>query len=151
MRRQWMLVAILTGLVAACSPGADPERPTGVPTSASWAGNVEGGTWVDCEPVPSVPNRYACRTWFETGGAMIAEGQYLLRHRRWNQQALRSEYTEPASNALPGFDTFDGRWIRLKGDHVLLPDGVIIYPDSPEHGKRQTYRLGVEAGAAEAY
>ena len=82
---------------------------------------------------------------------MIAEGQYLLRHRRWNQHALRSEYTEPASSALPGFDTFDGRWIRLKGDNVLLPDGVITYPDSPEHGKRQTYRLGVETGAAAAY
>ena len=151
MRRQLMLIAILTSLVTACSPGADPERPAGLPASASWAGNVEGGTWIDCEPVPSAPNRYACRTWYETGGALISEGQYLLRHRRWDQQALRSEYTEPVGSTLPGFKTFDGRWIVLKNDHVLLPDGVISYPDSAEHGKRQTYRLGVEAGAAEAY
>ena len=102
MRRQLMLIAIVTGLVAACSPGADPERPPGVPASASWAGNVEGGTWIDCEPVPSVPNRYVCRAWFQTG-AMISEGQYLLRHRSWNQQALRSEYTEPVSRVTAWF------------------------------------------------
>ena len=29
MRRQLMLIAIVTGLVTACSPGADPERPAG--------------------------------------------------------------------------------------------------------------------------
>ncbi len=150
MRRQLMLIAILAGLVTACSPGADPERPPGVPASASWAGNVEGGTWLECEPVASVPNRYTCRAWFPTG-AVISEGQYLLRHRTWNQQALRSEYTEPASSALPGFLTFDGRWIMLKGDHVLLPDGAINYPDGTGHGKRQAYSLGVETGAAEDY
>ncbi len=151
MRRQLLLIAIVTGFVSACSPGADPERPSGLPASASWAGNVEGGTWIDCEPVPSAPDRYVCRTWYEAGGALISEGQYLLRHRRWNQQALRSEYTAPVGNALPGFKTFDGRWIILNDDHVLLPDGVISYPDSAEHGKRQTYSLGVETGAAEAY
>lgn len=150
MRRELMLIAIVTGLVTACSPGADPERPTGVPASASWAGNVEGGTWIECKPVPSVPNRYACRAWFQAG-AMISEGQYLLRHRRWNQQALRSEYTEPVSSALPAFKSFDGRWITLKDDHVLLPDGVISYPDNAEHGKRQAYSLGVETGTAEDY
>lgn len=151
MRRQLMLIAILAGLVMACSPGADPERPASVPASASWAGNVEGGTWIDCEPVASVPNRYTCRAWFPVTGAMISEGQYLLRHRIWNQQALRSEYTEAVSSVLPGFKTFDGRWIMLKGDHVLLPDGVISYPDGPEHGKRQSYSLGVETGAAVDY
>ncbi|MEZ5561468.1 MAG: hypothetical protein R3F27_00730 [Gammaproteobacteria bacterium] len=150
MNRELMLVAVVTGLVAACSPGADPERPANVPASASWAGNVEGGTWIACEPVPSTSDRYACRAWFRTG-AMISEGQYLLRQRSWNQQALRSEYREATSDVLPGYKTFDGRWIMLKNDHVLLPDGVINYPDSAGHGKRQSYSLGIETGAAEEY
>jgi hypothetical protein len=82
---------------------------------------------------------------------MISEGEYLLRQRRWNQQALRSEYTEPVGGVLPDFETFDGRWIMLADEHVLLPDGVINYPDSAGSGKRQTYSLGVEVGAAQAY
>jgi hypothetical protein len=151
MRRQLLLIAILTGLMTGCSSGDDPERPAGVPVSASWAGNVEGGTWIDCEAVALAPGRYTCQAWFPTTGAMISEGQYLLRRRSWNQQALRSEYTEAASNVLPGVETFDGRWILLRDEHVLLPDGVISYPDGPQHGKRQTYSLGVEAGALVDY
>lgn len=152
MSRQLILIAILTGAgLVACSPGANPKRPAAVPASASWVGNVEGGSWIDCAPLPSTPDRYSCRAWFPDTGAMISEGQYLLRHRKWNQQALRSEYSVPVSSGLPDFKAFDGRWITLQGDHVLLPDGVISYPDSPEHGKRQTYSLGVETGAVEAY
>jgi hypothetical protein len=100
--------------------------------------------------VPSTQDRHVCRAWFRTG-AIISEGQYVLRKRRWNQQALRSEYSEPARKVLPGFETFDGRWIMLVDEHVLLPDGVIDYPDGAGHGKRQAYSLGVEAGAAVDY
>ena len=150
MHRGFMLVAIVMGFVAACSSGSDPERPPGVPAGASWTGNIEGGTWIECEPVPSTADRYLCRAWFRTG-AMISEGQYLLRQRRWNQQALRSEYTEAVGRVLPDFETFDGRWIMLADEHVLLPDGVISYPDGAGSGKRQTYSLGVETGAAVAY
>ncbi|MBM4221026.1 MAG: hypothetical protein FJ170_03650 [Gammaproteobacteria bacterium] len=150
MRFQSTLVATVLGLVAACSPGSGPERPVNVPASASWTGNVEGGVWLDCQPVPEVSDRHACRAWFQTG-TMISQGEYLLRHRIWNQQALRSEFSEPVVGVLPAFETFDGRWIFLKDDHVLLPDGVISYPDSQEHGKRQSYSLGVETGAAEEY
>lgn len=150
MHRELMLVTIVTGFVAACGFGADPDRPPGVPATASWAGNVEGGAWIDCEPVPSTTDRYVCKAWFQTG-AMISEGQYLLRQRRWNRQALRSEFTEPVGRVLPDFKAFDGRWITLMDEHVLLPDGVIDYPDSAEHGKRQTYSLGVETGTVKAY
>ena len=150
MRRELMIVAVITGFVAACSSGSDPERPPGVPTSARWTGNIEGGTWIECQPEPSTADRYFCRTWFQTG-ALISEGRYLLRKRRWNQQALRSEYTAPVGTGLPDFETFDGRWITLADEHVLLPDGVISYPDGAGHGKRQTYSLGVETGAAVAY
>jgi hypothetical protein len=121
-----------------------------VPAGASWTGNIEGGTWLECEPVPSAADRYRCRAWFRSG-AMISDGQYLLRQRRWNQQALRSEYTEPAVPGLPDFEIFDGRWIMLADEYVLLPDGVIDYPDGAGHGKRQTYSLGVETGAAVLY
>jgi hypothetical protein len=150
MCRKLLLVAIIAGFLAACSSGADPERPPGVPASARWTGNVEGGTWIDCEPLPATANRYVCRAWFRTG-AMISEGEYVHRQRRWNQQALRSEYTEPLGTVLPGFATFDGRWIMLEDEQVLLPDGVISYPDGAGHGKRQTYSLGVETGAAVVY
>ncbi|MCL4781186.1 MAG: hypothetical protein KJ049_13425 [Gammaproteobacteria bacterium] len=150
MRCRLTLVATIMGFVVACSSGSDPERPVDVPSSASWTGNVEGGVWLDCEPLPSVPDRYACRAWFQAGG-MVSEGEYLLRRRSWNQRALRSEYSEPADGALPAFETFDGRWIFLKDEHVLLPDGVVSYPDSPGHGTRQAYSLGVETGAVEKY
>jgi hypothetical protein len=150
MRCLVTLVATIMSLVAACSAGTDPERPVNVPPSARWTGNVEGGVWLDCGTVPSAPHRYTCRAWFQTG-AMLSAGEYLLRHRRWNQQALRSEYSEPAGGTLPDFETFDGRWIFLKDDHVLLPDGVISYPDSHGHGKRQAYSLGVETGTVEKY
>ena len=150
MRRELMIVAVITGFVAACSSGSDPERPPGVPTSARWTGNIEGGTWIECQPEPSTADRYFCRTWFQTG-ALISEGQYLLRKRRWNQQALRSEYTAPVGTGLPDFETFDGRWITLADEHVLLPDGVISYPDGAGHGKRQNYSLGVETVDAGAY
>jgi hypothetical protein len=150
MRCQLTLVATIMGFVVACSSGSDPERPVDVPASASWTGNVEGGAWLDCEPLPSVPDRYTCRAWFQAGG-MLSEGEYLLRRRSWNQRALRSEYSEPADGALPAFETFDGRWIFLKDEHVLLPDGVVSYPDSPGHGTRQAYSLGVETAAVEKY
>ena len=150
MRLELMFVAIVAGVVAACSSGSDPERPPGVPADASWTGNIEGGTWLHCEPLPSTTDRHVCKAWFQTG-AMISEGQYLLRKRRWNQQALRSEYAEPVGSVLPDFETFDGRWITLVDEHVLLPDGVVDYPDSAEHGKRQAYSLGVETGAAVEY
>ena len=147
----WATLMVACFGLAACGGGPTPTRPAGVPASARWTGNVEGGTWIDCQPVPTVPLRYSCRAYFENTGAVIAEGQYLLRHRSWNQQQLRSEYTEPAPGDLPEFDAFDGRWITLKNDAVLLPDGVISYPGSPGHGKRQQYRLGVESGSAVPY
>ena len=147
----WAPLTLACCGLAGCGAGSGPPRPAAVPASAHWTGNVEGGNWIDCQPVPSVPLRFACRAYFETTGAVIAEGQYLLRHRSWNQQQLRSEYTEPLHGTLPEFDAFDGRWITLKDDAVLLPDGVISYPGSPGHGKRQEYRLGVESGSAVPY
>ncbi|MEO8224054.1 MAG: hypothetical protein ABI661_04560 [Gammaproteobacteria bacterium] len=148
---RWMAVAGAGCALAACGFGSGPPRPASVPDSARWAGNIEGGTWLDCQPVPHASLRFSCRAYFETTGAIIAEGPYVLRQRSWNQEALRSEYTEPAVATLPAYEAFDGRWITLKDNAVLLPDGVITFPSGASHGKRQEYRLGVEVGAASRY
>jgi hypothetical protein len=147
---RWATLVLASCALAGCGLGSGPPRPPGIPATARWAGNIEGGTWLDCQPLPPESLRYTCRAWFETG-ALIAEGPYLLRRRTWNQAQLRSEYTEPASAALPAFDGFDGRWITLKGDLVLLPDGVVSYPAGAGHGRRQEYRLGEAAGSAMDY
>ncbi|MEO8444882.1 MAG: hypothetical protein ABI567_07760 [Gammaproteobacteria bacterium] len=137
--------------LAACGFGSGPPRPAAVPAMARWAGTIEGGTWLDCQPVPAAALRFTCRAYFETTGAVIAEGPYVLRQRTWNQTELRSEYTEPAVATLPAYEGFDGRWITLKDNAVLLPDGVITFPSGTGHGTRQEYSLGVEVGEATRY
>lgn len=150
-RFRWAALLMAACGLLACGIGSGPPRPGSVPDTARWVGNIEGGTWIDCHPMPAAPLHFTCRAYFETTGAIIAEGQYVLRKRSWNQAQLRSEYTEPAVAELPEYEAFDGRWITLKGDAVLLPDGLITFPARPGHGKRQEYRLGVEVGAATNY
>jgi hypothetical protein len=55
----------------------EPPRPPGVPTTATWAGGPECGSFVDCSP-EDVGALYQCSVFHERTGTLVARGEYRL-------------------------------------------------------------------------
>lgn len=54
----------------------NPERPAGVPSSAKWAGGLDGGAWVDCNE--NQGHLIACRIYANVTGVLMEEGEFSV-------------------------------------------------------------------------
>ena len=84
-----------------------PRRPFKVPSSAEWAGGIDGGEWVDCSSGTGLYNRCAI---YSQNGDLIFRSDYTLEqhHRAATRSELRYRYV-------------DGKTILLQGGLALMP------------------------------
>ena len=134
-------LAVLTALwTMACDGKVEPPpRPTNVPTEAVWAGGADGGDWFACRLETGA--RYDCSIYSDHDGVLNVRGTFVR---------IRSGAPEP-SDQLAFTGAFLGDRIPLEDEASLVPDGVIEFPFSSTHGKRQEYKLGKEVGAEQTY
>jgi hypothetical protein len=139
-----LLAAVVCLLGAACGETevVAPPRPASVPTAAVWAGGADGGAWLDCVAVQRAHSRYRCTVYNDYGGSVWADGEYVLRSVRWDDQKKKALFG--AVNEAPTvlqYSSFDGDIIRLVQPLALVPDGWINYPFE-KGGKKQLFELG---------
>ena len=109
--RMELLLAIAVLLAASCigERVVPRERPTEVPSDASWAGGADGGSWIRCEVREARQANY-CTVYHENSGDIIAEGWFVLRDT--GRAAPLADLT---------YSAFDGYEIHLEGGDVLTP------------------------------
>ncbi len=141
------LVPIVFAFLAACNESSvtiPPERVSGIPAEAKWAGGVDGGSWILCNNVENV--KYSCRIYSEYDGKLFAEGNFI--HRQVSYDSIKkSLIIKPldTETALADYDYFDGQIIHLIDDKSLVPDGWIVWHFDEGHGKKIKYVDGVRA------
>jgi hypothetical protein len=103
-RHVLVLAAIM---LLGCNNTRPPERPAKVPPSAVWAGGADGGSWIDCAPIPTgSPDVYSCTVYLDpTGDAEV-----------WGTFRLHGRASPPLH--FSGFD----------GDTIYLADGAKLEP-----------------------
>ena len=147
------LSVVLMILCSACGVCPPPERPTGPDTTAHWAGDCEGGVWIDCSTLVEEPyTGFHCSIHDHPAGALVAAGPFVL------AEAIRSPggemkyrpqaaaFAEPPSQYVG----YAGTNIALPDGRFLVPHGTIDYPTGDGHGRRIEYRVG-EARFEENY
>jgi hypothetical protein len=61
---------------------AEPEkRPAAVPAEATWAGGVDGGSYVLCT-VDQAKGVNRCEVWNDYNGDLVESGEYSLREQK---------------------------------------------------------------------
>ena len=112
MRIALSIVSIL--IVAGCQQhAAVPVKPANVPTSAVWAGGVDGGAFIDCTP-SSTTAANACTVYDDSTGEVWMSGRFTLQGQ--NRGARMEELK------------FDG----ADGARIFLQNNMILYPQPPE-------------------
>ena len=85
------------------------RRPSGVPESAIWAGEVDGGAFIECA-LPTSSKTNACTVYNDSTGDVWMSGAF----------ALRGSSSDNLNMALR-FTSADGINIQLTGGFVLEP------------------------------
>lgn len=94
-----------------------PQRPTGVPPDAVWAGGAEGGAWIRCVAEGA---RNRCSVYNDFTGQLETEGLFVI----------RGTQAGVPRNEL-GYNGFDGTSIYLLNGKVLVPAEVPDAGQSP--------------------
>lgn len=149
---KYLSIIVFTFVLFACDTNAPtaPERKTGIPENAVWAGGVDGGAWILCNRIGT--EQYSCTIYNEFTGSIMAKGVFL--HRKIFYDVKTKELKiQPASNTntLPSYNYYDGEFIKLKGEEALVPDGEVIWPFDEEHGKKQYFKNGIAVGQEVQY
>ena len=130
---------------AACGVCPAPERPNGLPAAAHWAGDCEGGAWIDCSARVEEPyTGFRCDIHDHPAGALLAAGPFVL------AEAVRSRdgttKYRPQASAFPEPPTqylgYAGTNIALPDGRFLVPHGTVDHPTGDGHGRRVEYRMG---------
>lgn len=150
--RIFLSVALMT-LGAACGVCPPPERPAGPTKAAHWAGDCDGGVWIDCSTLLEESyTGFHCDIYDHPSGVLAAAGPFVLAEAvrtpgggtKYRPQA--AAFTEPPSQYLG----YAGTNIALPDGRFLVPHGTIDYPGGDGHGRRIEYRLG-EARFEQSY
>jgi len=125
---------VIALLASGCTTARTPERPSSVSSSAVWAGGVDGGAWIDCDPAAKEPHlEYACVVYTDSGDVW-ASGSYIVAERRDGSLELSGGGLFPPR--IHSYDFFNGEHIAVTDRRVLVPRGWIDYPFGDGHGKR---------------
>jgi hypothetical protein len=94
--------AFLTIFPIACQRAYPPALPSGVPTSAQWAGGLDGGGWVTCSN-DTTGEQNTC-TIYDEEGRTRGSSQYKLRNlnRAANENELHYKYVTGQAIGLDG-------------------------------------------------
>ena len=137
-----LLLAVL--VLAGCA--AEPPRPAGLPSDASWAGGADGGSWVSCGQTTKEPYAaFDCRL-FSENGKLESEGNFV------HAEKAATGF-KPVGAPFPRISPawYDGDVIGLEDGRLLVPHGLVNHPFGDGHGKRQEYAMGRAIGPEESY
>ena len=109
-------LAISVVMLPGCQP-YPPARPYQVPSSAQWAGGIDGGAWVDCSTGSGPYNE--CQVYGEKGDLMLSSAYAL---EGLNRAATRSELR---------YRYVDGTTILLQGGLSLIRVSSLETPATP--------------------
>lgn len=141
-------LALGIALAAIYCGHSDPARPATVPAEATWAGGVDGGAWIQCGVRYKEPATvYECSIYSEGRGDLNTKGRFVFVRCDPNGRCT------PGISLMrrPRFEAFDGVRLYLASEEFLVPDGEIDYPFGDRHGKRVTYKMGVQNGPERSY
>lgn len=140
------IVLIICILFVACSKDTTiiPERHPGIPQDAVWAGGSDGGAWISCKRSQN-KDKVLCVTYFDHDGSVWSEGQYFFKKSSWNKEKEEPVYSAPAVGFKSlTYTGYDGEFIYLSDSHVLIPDGIVVFPLNEKRGSKIYYRMGKE-------
>jgi hypothetical protein len=93
-----IVLAVGSALMIGCYRQYPPARPAGVPSSAVWAGGLDGGGWVTCsEEGPGDHN--VCTIWDEEGRTR-GSAQYRLKNLSRAARTSELHYTYVTGKAI---------------------------------------------------
>ena len=140
-------IAFLVLALSGCDYGQHnpPERKSGIPETAVWAGGVDGGSWIQCTREHGI--EYSCAIYNDYTGHILAKGTFLHRKLTYDADERKTEVVSlEGQQKLPPYVHYDGIFIHLAGEEALVPDGIIMSPFDHEHGKKQQFTNGKEVG-----
>ncbi len=148
MNRNATLFIALVCLCACSQQEPSPNRPASVPSSAAWVESVEG-IWIDCDTVFTAPvAKYHCSV-FSKAGEIVARGGWLPSMAKdYKKGRTTFEHVGDPLKSLD-FSSFDGTFIRLIGDRLLIPHGEIDFPSQTGGGQVVTFRFGTKLSTNE--
>lgn len=103
-----MTAFLLSMWACSCYRRHPPQKPTGVPDEAVWAGGVDGGSFIFCDVDP-LRRVNRCKVWNDFNGKIVESGEYRLL-----KEGRVAEQSELAYSWADG-----AGWIGLKGGLVL--------------------------------
>lgn len=112
-----MILIVASVLMSSCYRQYPPARPSGVPSSATWAGGLDGGGWVTCSE-ESGSDHNVCTIWDEEGRTR-GPAQYRLKN--LNRAATTSEL----------------RYTYVTGQAIGLEGGLELAQVSPNQAAQQ--------------
>ena len=119
---------------------------TNMPQDAVRIQGLKDGVWVSCNPAKGKKGIYVCIIYDIKGANILSSGEYALKKYYWDVKARRSVYF-PAKETVKDLELiyYGGIGITARDKMVLLPHGVIDYPD-PE-GLRGGSRIKYDSQA----
>ena len=136
--KNFVLTVLFVG--AACTTATTPDRPATVSSSAVWAGGLDGGAWIDCDPAAKEPHlEYDCEVYTDSGDVW-ARGAYIIAERPDGSLELSGGGLFPPR--ISRYNFFNGEHIVVTDSRVLVPRGWIDFPFGDGHGKRVRYHGG---------
>jgi len=139
MRLSLLSCAMPLLLFSACAPRtATPNRPTGIPKTASWAEGPSGGAWIDCTRLATDSLRLDCSIFQEGTGVLHARGTFTPNF---------------ALGKLPlTYQSYDGGGrITISDTTRLQANGFVDFPSGGGHGTKSGYRSGEPVGPDSTY
>jgi hypothetical protein len=133
------VLLLLPVMLVNCAPKvATPDRPKGVPASATRVDGAGGGSWIDCHAVPADLPQFECTVYSARTGSLYAKGIFA-----------------------PDFDptkipvqlaTYDGGGrITISDTTHLRAEGYVDFPTGDGHGHVLKYSVGAPAGRDSIY
>jgi|SRR5215471_3502057 len=113
-----MILTVASVLMVGCYRQYPPARPSGVPSSAMWAGGLDGGGWVTCSEEEGGSDTNVCTIWDEEGRT---RGPAQFRLKSVSRSAKRSEL----------------RYMYVTGQAIGLEGGLELVQISPKEAARQ--------------
>lgn len=115
-----ILSACLLGilpLAACCQDVHAPPRLPLIPETATWAGGVDGGAWMQCSLNTKRKTNW-CTVWNDQTGEVWARTHFVLR-----------DTGAPVSESELSFTGFNGIYIGLRDGRWLVPLKFYSNPD----------------------
>jgi hypothetical protein len=103
---------------------------TDMPKDAVRMQGLKDGVWVSCTPAKDKKGIYVCIVYEIKGKNILSSGEYELKRYYWDVKARRSVYF-PVKDNITNLELiyYGGIGITARDKMVLLPHGVVDYPD----------------------